>query len=340
MLNRKLSFGSTLLILLTVVLTAVVSFVHFLESPLSSRGDAIIFTLQPGTSATSMIKDLQKQGMLNPLQAKFFSVILYCKGAQKSLKAGEYHLTFDMTPEALYTKLMKGEVVLHSVRFPEAATFEEVLQLIMQNPSVKKSLQGKSMQEILSNICPACMSPEGILFPDTYYFRSNTSDVSLLQMAFNTMNAHLQKEWKLRSPNLVLKSPYEVLILASIIEKEASIVEERALISGVFQQRLAKKMRLQADPTVVYGLGKAYSGRITAEDLKRDTPYNTYVHAGLPPSPIALPSLQSIHAACHPTVTDKLYFVAKGDGSHYFSATLEEHNQAVLQYQKLSETKQ
>ncbi len=339
MLNKKLNLGSVLLILLTLILTCVVSLVHFIQSPLNSRTDAFVFTLQSGTSAKSTIKALQNNGMLNPLQANFFSWILYAKGAEKSLKAGEYELTYNMTAEDLFNKLMKGEVILHSVRFPEACTFDEALNVLWQHQAINKNLQGKSSQEILRKVCATCSSPEGILFPDTYHFRANTTDTALLQLAYETMHAHLLKEWNNRAPTLILKSPYEALILASIIEKEASLVEERALISGVFQLRLAKKMRLQTDPTVIYGLGKAFSGTITMDDLKKDTPYNTYLHAGLPPTPIALPSLQSIHAACHPAPTEKLYFVARGDGSHYFSTTLEEHNAAVTKYQKLSEKK-
>lgn len=339
MLTKKISIGSALILLLTLVLAGVISFVHFLQNPLSQRPEAFVYTLAPGTSAKILIKDLTNKGMLNPLQAHLFSFILSVKGSEKSLKAGEYEFTYNMSPEALYKKLMKGEVILHAIRLPEACTFEEALQLLWQHQAVSKQLLGKSVGEILGSLCQSCPNPEGILFPDTYYFKANTSDLALLQLAYKTMNTHLQTEWQKRAQDVILKTPYEVLILASIIEKEAALVEERALISGVFQLRLAKNMRLQADPTVIYGLGKSFNGDLTLSDLKKDTVYNTYLHSGLPPTPIALPSLQSIHAACHPILTDKLYFVAKGDGSHHFSATLTEHNEAVAKYQKLTGSK-
>jgi UPF0755 protein len=339
MYSKKISIGSALIIVLALVFAGVISYIHFLQNPLSQRAEPFVYTLAPGTSAKTMIKELRNQGMFNRLQAQLFSLILTFQGSGHALKAGEYGLAYNMTPEALYTKLMKGEVILHAIRLPEACTFEEALQLLWQHQSVSKQLQGKSIGEILGSLCQSCPNPEGILFPDTYYFKAKTTDLALLQLAYKTMNTHLENEWRKRAPDIVLKTPYEVLILASIIEKEAALVEERALISGVFQLRLVKNMRLQADPTVIYGLGKSFNGDLTVADLKTDTVYNTYTRLGLPPTPIALPSLQSIHAACHPVITDKLYFVAKGDGTHYFSATLAEHNQAVAKYQKLSETK-
>ena len=175
--------------------------------------------------------------------------------------------------------------------------------------------------------------PEGMFFPDTYRFPKGTSDVDFLRRAYQVMQKHLTREWDQRDSGLPLKSSYEALILASIIEKETGAGFERPLISGVFIQRLKKYMRLQTDPTIIYGLGEAFDGDIRFRDLKKDTPYNTYLHAGLTPTPIALPGLEAIRAALHPAKTDALYFVSKGDGTHHFSATLEEHNAAVNRYQ-------
>ena len=175
--------------------------------------------------------------------------------------------------------------------------------------------------------------PEGLFFPDTYRFPKGTSDVDFLKRAYQVMQKHLEREWSERDPELPLKSSYEALILASIIEKETGAGFERPLIAGVFIERLKRNMRLQTDPTIIYGLGEQYDGDIRFRDLRKDTPYNTYLHAGLTPTPIAMPGLLAIRAALHPTPTDALYFVSKGDGTHQFSATLEQHNAAVARYQ-------
>jgi UPF0755 protein len=208
-----------------------------------------------------------------------------------------------------------------------------MLAALADNQIIEHKLTGKSDDEIMQLLGLPNQHPEGMFFPDTYRFPKGTSDVGFLKRAYQVMQKHLQREWENRAVELPLKSSYEALILASIVEKETGAEFERPLIAGVFIERLKRNMRLQTDPTIIYGLGEKFDGNIRSRDLKKDTPYNTYLHAGLTPTPIALPGLDAIHAALHPAPTEALYFVSRGDGTHQFSATLEEHNAAVRRYQ-------
>ena len=208
-----------------------------------------------------------------------------------------------------------------------------MMQELHHHPVIRHTLEGKSNTEIMTALGYPDQHPEGLFFPDTYAFPKGTSDIEFLQRAYKMMQTQLQKEWDNRAPDLPITSSYEALILASIIEKETGAAHERPLIASVFTQRLRKKMRLQTDPTVIYGLGESFDGNIRYRDLKKDTPYNTYLRRGLTPTPIALPGLDAIRAAVHPADSEALYFVSKGDGTHYFSNTLEEHNKAVSKYQ-------
>lgn len=293
----------------------------------------VIFNLAPGSSAKSMVRQLQKEHILTPLQAWLFYGWIQCNNAQKRLQAGEYRLV-NLTPKQLLQKLITGEVVQHRLVLVEGSTFEQVLKMLNEHPAIKKTLTDKSSQQVIQLLDETYTKPEGLLFPDTYYFTLQSSDILLLKQAFRAMQTLLHQAWENRDPTIILKTPYEALILASIIEKETAVSNEKALISGVFQRRLASNMRLQADPTVVYGLGKDFTGPLTRAHLKQDTPYNTYLYKGLPPTPIGLPGKVAIEAALHPVHSEALYFVAKGDGTHYFSNTLTEHNQAVARYRR------
>lgn len=306
---------------------------YFLNHPLQEKQDKVRYLLAPGTGANGMVRQLKKQGILNPLQAKLFAWWIQYKHAEKLLKAGEYQFSLSITPEALLNKFMAGDVVQYSVTFIEGQTFDEMMAIVSKLPAIKRTLEGKSYQEIMALIGEPTKHPEGMFFPDTYYFTANMSDLNVLQRAHHLLKEKLHAAWNARSPDLSVKTPYEALILASIIEKEAVVDEERSLISGVFQRRLALDMRLQADPTVIYGVKNEYNGRLTKAQLKQETPYNTYLHKGLPPTPIAMPGMKAIYAALHPAQGDALYFVAKGDGRHYFSQSLNEHNQAVKEFQ-------
>jgi UPF0755 protein len=256
------------------------------------------------------------------------------RGDATKIRAGEYQLLPGLTPLSLVDKLVSGQVYLHQLTIVEGWRFADLLAAIRADGAIRAgSLDGAG---IMTELGEPGVHPEGQFFPDTYFFPRGTTDLELLRTAHQAMRDHLAKAWQSRDPSAQVHDPYEALILASIIEKETALPAERKLISGVFQQRLKRGMRLQTDPTVIYGMGETYDGNLRRQDLERDTPYNTYTRAGLPPTPIALPGNASLEAAVQPQVTDALYFVAtgRGDGSHTFSATLEEHERAVRDYLK------
>jgi UPF0755 protein len=253
-------------------------------------------------------------------------------GDATRVRAGEYQLLPGTTSLMLLAKLVAGDVYLHQITIVEGSRFAEVLAALRMHPAIAATdLDGAA---IMNTLGAPGVHPEGQFFPDTYRFPYGTSDLDILRLAHEALAARLQEAWSNRSPDLLLKTDYDALILASIIEKETSLPAERKLIAGVFHERLRRNMRLQTDPTVIYGMGDAFDGDLRDGDMHRDTPYNTYTRAGLPPTPIALPGAGSIEAAVAPEITGALYFVAtgRGDGSHYFSATLEEHEQAVRDY--------
>ena len=262
-----------------------------------------------------------------------FILLAKVKGVETRVRAGEYEIKTEMTPEELLEKFTQGSAIQYSLTVIEGWSFRQMLAAIADDPIIEYTLGDKSDEEIMDLLGYPGEHPEGLFFPDTYRFPKGTSDVDFLRRAYQVMQKHLVREWSQRDSGLPLQSSYDALILASIIEKETGAGFERPLISGVFIQRLKKKMRLQTDPTIIYGLGENFDGDIRFRDLKKDTPYNTYLHAGLTPTPIALPGLDAIRAALHPAKTEALYFVSKGDGTHHFSATLEEHNAAVKRYQ-------
>ena len=301
--------------------------------PLNATDTPVTFNLTKGSGTKTITKQLQTQGVVNAWQGSLLRLWVRSQKAEKLLKAGEYQLSSHITPDQLLIKLIRGDVIQYELMFSEGLRFEQAMGLIQNHPAIKKTLQNKSLSEIMFLLGEKEVHPEGLFFPDTYYFIRDTTDIEILRRARQIMQNRLLAAWEQRSPGIVVKTPYEALILASIIEKEAKGIEERCLISGVFQRRLAKNMRLQADPTVIYGLGKEYSGNLTQAQLKQASPYNTYINKGLPPTPIALPGITAITAALHPDNGETLYFVAKGDGSHHFSVTLKDHNEAVKKYQ-------
>jgi len=305
----------------------------FLMQPLLGPNQKLILDIQPGTSALGVIQQGRRAGLFDQKSAFLFHVLLYVRGEQDRLQAGEYQFVSGITPSLVLQKLVQGDVLQHTVQITEGWTAQDLLRSLHNDPAILPTLKGLEGSQIMISLGYSGTSLEGWFFPDTYFFTKGTKDVDILRRAHQALLSHLQLAWMARDPAITLKSPYEALILSSIIEKEAALDEERSQISGVFHRRLRQGIPLQADPTVIYGLGESFQGSLTRQDLKKDTPYNTYLHKGLPPTPIALSGLKSIQAALHPDDAKTLYFVAKGDGRHYFSRDLKEHNQAVIKYQ-------
>ncbi|MBK5969568.1 aminodeoxychorismate lyase [Thiorhodovibrio winogradskyi] len=280
----------------------------------------------------SLASRLAADGLIG--NAHHLIALAYNRQQADQIKAGEYALTPGMTPPQLLDLLVSGRSVQYPVTLIEGRSFREVLADIAAAPGFKHELEGMSDAEIREALDLDIDHLEGWFFPDTYLFRRGASDVQVLRRAHERMREVLAEEWGQREADLPIATPYEALILASVIEKETGLGSERPEIAGVFERRLHKGMRLQTDPTVIYGLGEDFDGNLTRAHLETDSPYNTYTRAGLPPTPIALPGRAAIHAALHPKDGDTLYFVARGDGSHYFSASLDEHNCAVQRFQR------
>ncbi len=308
----------------------------FKERPLAlpatvGPAQPFLFEIPLGMSLRTLAQELTALGVLD--QPYYFLALAYLRGDAGRVKAGEYEISPGMTPVALLDKLIKNQVYQRSITLIEGWTLAQVLTALAKDDRLVGKLEGATPQSLMAALGRSGQHPEGRFFPDTYRFTKGTSDLDILGRAAQAMDRILAEEWRDRAPGLPLESPDQALVLASIIEKETSQASERPAIAGVFIRRLQLGMRLQTDPTVIYGLGAAFDGDLRGADLTRDTPYNTYTRHGLPPTPIALPGRAAIHAALHPEAGDSLYFVAKGDGGHWFSVTLEEHNQAVRRYQ-------
>ncbi len=268
------------------------------------------------------------------VDSTWFKFIAYQKNASDKLKVGEYELAKGLTIPQILALFVEGKTHQLSVTFPEGWTFKQILQKINQHPDLKHTLEGVDNQAIMAKLNADKKHPEGLFFPDTYFFTRNASDFSILKKAYDKMQQVLAEEWQHKESDLPLQDSYQALILASIVEKETAVGSERPLIAGVFTRRLKMGMLLQTDPTVIYGMGDSYQGNIRRQDLHTPTPYNTYVIKGLPPTPIAMPGKEAIRAALHPAKTDNLYFVARGNGTHVFSPTLKAHNDAVNEFQR------
>jgi UPF0755 protein len=289
------------------------------------------YLVRPGTPLRALAHDLSARGVLP--EPYSLIALAYLRGQSRALKAGEYRFPEGVTASELLDRVVAGKVIEYPFVIVEGWNFEQVRRALAASPKLVQTLEGLTPEEIMRRLGRPELHPEGRFYPDTYYYAAGHTDLSILNRAFERMRVRLAEEWGRRDPAVPYRSPDEALVMASIIEKETGQPDERPLIAGVFVNRLRKGMRLQTDPTVIYGLGPAYDGNIRARDLRRDTPYNTYTRAGLPPTPIAMPGGESLAAAMRPAKTDALYFVSRGDGSHVFSATLKEHNAAVIKYQ-------
>ena len=290
------------------------------------------FSIRPGNNLKQVSQQLAGAGII-PSKCSLILLARYLN-QESAIKAGDYQLTGNLSQIALLEYLTKGDVKQNEITFIEGWTFAQLRKVLNEHPAIENTITDLSDQEILQRIGASETVAEGLFFPDTYYFIKGDSDIDILQRAYHTMQNHLQTSWSSRTESLPLATPYEALILASLIEKETGVKSDRAEIAGVFINRLRKGMRLQTDPTIIYGLGEQFDGNLRKQDLLADQAYNTYTRAGLPPTPIALPGLASIRAALNPAETDALYFVAKGNGESQFSTNLADHNKAVNKYQK------
>ena len=304
---------------------------YYAISPLKLQPNSQEITIQPKSGLRSIANQLVKQGVLN--EPWRFIIIARLLNKQSYLQAGSYTLNKNVSPYQLLLSLNHGKTTQGSITFIEGRTFAQMQEKIIKNDAIKQTLTGLSESEMLKLMGSDYSVAEGLFFPDTFYFDRNTTDTVILKRSYDSMQSKLAKAWQGRDANLPYKNSYQALIMASIIEKETGKAAERPMIAGVFINRLRMGMRLQTDPTVIYGMGAHYDGNIRKKDLMADTPYNTYTRDGLPPTPIAMPGMAAIDAALHPAATKALYFVGKGDGSHLFSNNLAEHNLAVVRYQ-------
>ena len=288
------------------------------------------FTVHQGMGLKTVGRRLAADGVL--WEGESFWILGRLMGRAQRIQAGTYRLDKPTSALDIIDKLARGDVVFAETLFVEGTTLKQWLAQLAANPHVKQTLAGKSEKEVRAALGEE-QPLEGWLFPDTYKFAPGTTDVEILKRAHANMKKRVADAWATRDTTIPLKSPYEALILASIVEKETGAAGERPMIASVFVNRMRKSMRLQTDPTVIYGLGDKYDGNIRKRDLATDTPWNTYTRDGLPPTPIAMPGAASLRAATQPAQTDYLYFVARGDGSHEFTRSLEEHNRAVARFQ-------
>ena len=304
---------------------------YYAVSSLKLQPNSQEITIQPKSGLKSIANQLVQQGVL--AEPWRFIIIAKLLHKESYLQAGDYTLNRNVTPYQLLLSLNHGKATQGSVTFIEGRTFAQMRIKLEHNDAVKQTISVLSESEILRRVGSEYNVAEGLFFPDTYYFDRNTADTIVLQRSYDAMKSKLDDAWNKRAAGLPYKNSYQALIMASIVEKETGKASERPMIAGVFINRMRIGMRLQTDPTVIYGMGAQYNGNIRKKDLIADTPYNTYTRNGLPPTPIAMPGLASIEAALHPANTKALYFVGKGDGSHAFSNSLEEHNRAVVKYQ-------
>ncbi|WP_231495583.1 endolytic transglycosylase MltG [Hylemonella gracilis] len=320
-----------LLLISLALVGAVAAATWWLNQPLQLSSTLVEVTIPQGASARTVVQTLNLSGVQT--QPVLLFGWLRFSGAAHRIKAGNYELTPDLTPRTLLAKLVKGEVAQRSVTLAEGLTFGQWRAILRAAPDLRADTSGLSASEIMEKLGQPGVPAEGRFFPNTYSYPKGSSDLALLRRAMQEMDRRLALAWDLREPDSPLKTAEEALILASIVEKETGRAEDRPHVASVFNNRLRIGMRLQTDPTVIYGLGEKFDGNLRKVDLLTDTPWNTYTRAGLPPTPIAMPGMDSLLAAVKPAKTQALYFVARGDGSSEFSTNLGDHNRAVREFQ-------
>ncbi|GAB3686327.1 endolytic transglycosylase MltG [Salinisphaera aquimarina] len=329
----KRLFGVLVVIVLLAAIALAADATRFFLSPLQNATGQLVM-VESGMSFRSIARRLLDDDVIrHPREVHYLSAYARATGVANRIKAGEYAVPAHQTPAHLLELLVSGKTRQYRLTMVEGQRFSDFRAQLDKDDAIDHQLTGKSDADVMAAIGHAGEKPEGRFMPDTYLFPRGMTDTAFLKRAYDAMQTYLTKAWADRADDIAVDSPYDALILASIVEKETAVPAERTRISGVFTRRLKKGMLLQTDPTVIYGI-KDYDGNIRRSDLRRDTPYNTYTRPGLPPTPIAMPSREAIHAALHPSSGDALYFVSRGDGSHVFSATLAEHNAAVDKYQR------
>lgn len=304
----------------------------WVQSPLPLRAAVLDLTVAPGAGARQVANAISDAGVETPPALLYWWFRL--SGQSRAIKAGSYEIETGATPRSLLRKLVDGDQALRSVTFVEGWNFRQVREALRKADHLRPDSQALSADALMGQLGLAGVHPEGRFFPDTYTYSKGSSDLAVLQQARRAMDLQLDAAWSARDPQTPLKSAQEALVLASIIEKETGKQSDQALISAVFSNRLRIGMRLQTDPTVIYGLGESFDGNLRRADLLADTPYNTYTREGLPPSPISIPGKAALLAAVQPAASKALYFVARGDGSSEFSESLDAHNRAVNKYQR------
>lgn len=324
-------FGAVILLFSFMLGWIVMEYTAFVRTPLAIPAEGVVIVVDEGDSFHQLISKLDTQGLVeNRLLWRWMA---WYEDLASSIQQGEYLFPVGATPETLLQWMNAGKVMQHSLTIVEGWSFKQLKTAVQENEAIDKTLPVYSDEAIMTAIAYPGQHPEGRFFPDTYWFPRHTTDVAFFQRAYKLMLTQLQQVWALRPDDFILDSADQLLTLASVVEKETGLATERPLIAGVFLRRLQKGMRLQTDPTVIYGMGERFDGDIRRRDLRTDTPYNTYTRHGLPPTPIAMPGLAAMMSVVRPAPGKSLYFVSKGDGSHYFSATLKEHQRAVRGYQ-------
>lgn len=333
--NKDFASGMKKLFVTLLVLAALVAGagVYWSKQPIvDPSGQVIAFTITPGAGVNGAAQQIAAAGV--PVNPDLFALYARLSGEGGRIKAGSYEIKPGYTPQRLLMQLVRGEFAQEALTVIEGWTFKQMRKAIADQPALKHDTATWTDQQILTKLTNEYTYPEGLFFPDTYLFAKGASDMQVYKQAFALMSKKLNEAWARRDLSLPYRTPYEALTMASIVEKETGQKSERGMVAGVFVNRLRTGMLLQTDPTVIYGMGERYQGKIRKVDLLTDTPYNTYTRAGLPPTPIALPGAASLAAALNPDKTEALYFVARGDGTSHFSSNLNEHNQAVNRYQR------
>jgi UPF0755 protein len=326
------TFKLILLLLILAFVAVIVGFGWFTVRHVPMRNDPTAFSVPPGASLRTAAQVIEAAGVDLPAwQLELLGRVL---GRSSKIKAGSYEIEEGLTAIGLLDKLTRGDVTQGEIVLVEGKTFRQLRAALNEHPDLAHDSVKMTDAQILARLGAKESHPEGLFFPDTYLFPKGGSDLDVMRRAYKAMQPKLATAWDMRETTLPVKSPYELLILASIVEKETGLAADRPQVAAVFVNRLRRGMLLQTDPSVIYGLGASFDGNLRKSDLLSDTPWNTYTRPGLPPTPIAMPGLASLQAAAKPPPSDMMYFVARGDGSSEFSATLDEHNSAVTKYQK------